>query len=52
LGMIAGPPIIGWLYDKWGSYQNSWLLFVILVIVAIVTLATTPQIDRTTHSRN
>jgi MFS family permease len=42
LGMIAGPPMVGWIYDKQGSYQNTWFLFVIFAIVAIFILATIP----------
>jgi MFS family permease len=46
LGMMAGPPVVGWIYDKWGSYQNTWFIFAILAIMAIFTLATTPRLTK------
>jgi len=36
IGMIAGPYVAGRLYDIQGSYQNVWLIFAVIAIVALI----------------
>jgi len=45
LGSIAGPPLAGWVFDNWGSYQPIWFVFAGLAVVALLTVATTPLIS-------
>jgi sugar phosphate permease len=41
-GSISGPPLAGWIFDHWGSYQGTWLLFVAIAILGAVMVVTTP----------
>ena len=47
LGSIIGPPLAGWVYDSWGSYQGIWFVFAGLPIAAIVSILAVPS-SRTT----
>jgi sugar phosphate permease len=47
LGTIAGPPLAGWVFDNWGSYQSIWFVFAGLAVVALLTVATTPPVSST-----
>ena len=49
LGSIAGPPLAGWVFDSWGSYQPIWLAFAGLAVVAILVAITTPPVNDTTQ---
>jgi sugar phosphate permease len=42
IGQILGPPLAGWVFDTWGSYQGAWFGFTILVFVSSIVMATTP----------
>lgn len=44
LGGIIGPPLAGWVYDQWGSYQNIWFIFAGFAVVALVSILTAPPI--------
>jgi cyanate permease len=35
LGNIAGPYIAGKMFDIQGSYQNVWLIFVAVALIAL-----------------
>jgi MFS transporter, OFA family, oxalate/formate antiporter len=43
IGGIGGPPLAGWVFDTWGSYQGAWLGFAALSMVTAVILLTTPR---------
>ena len=43
LGNLSGPPLAGWVFDKWGSYRGIWFAFSALAIVALVIVLTTPR---------
>jgi MFS family permease len=47
LGSIAGPPLAGWVFDKWQNYQPIWFALAGLAVAAIVTAATTPPVSTT-----
>jgi sugar phosphate permease len=47
IGSITGPPLAGWVFDKWGSYQPIWFAFTSLAVAAIVLAVTTPQMGAT-----
>ena len=42
LGSVIGPPVAGWVYDNWGSYQGIWLVLAGLAVIALVLVATIP----------
>ncbi len=39
---IIGPPLAGWVYDQWGSYQGIWFVFAGLAIAALIGVLTIP----------
>ncbi|MFC2060737.1 MFS transporter [Chloroflexota bacterium] len=41
-GSMSGPPLAGWVFDKWGSYQGIWLVFAGLAIASLFIILTTP----------
>jgi MFS family permease len=45
VGSIAGPPLAGYVFDTWGSYQPIWFVFVGLAIAALLAVATTPPVS-------
>jgi len=47
LGSIAGPPLAGWVFDKWHNYQPIWFALAGLAVAAIVAAATTPPVSTT-----
>jgi sugar phosphate permease len=47
LGGIAGPPIAGYVYDKFGTYQPVWLAFAVLIAIAVALILNTPQVNAT-----
>ena len=47
LGSIAGPPLAGYVFDNWGSYQPIWFVFAGLAIAALLSVITTPPVSST-----
>jgi len=47
VGSIAGPPLAGWVFDNWGSYQPIWFVFTGLAVAAILLAVTTPPVSAT-----
>jgi MFS family permease len=47
VGSVAGPPLAGWVFDKWHSYQPIWFVFTGLAVAAILLAVTTPQVSAT-----
>jgi len=47
LGQLAGPPLAGWVFDKWGAYQGIWFALAGLAVAALVIMLTIPS----SHSR-
>lgn len=46
IGTISGPPLAGWVFDTWDSYQGIWLAFSIVVIVPLILLVTMSKPDK------
>ncbi|MFC1930935.1 MFS transporter [Chloroflexota bacterium] len=46
LGNVAGPPVAGWVFDTWGSYQNIWLALSGLTTIGAVIMALTPPVSK------
>jgi cyanate permease len=47
---MAGPPLAGWVFDYWGSYQNTWLAFAGLVGVAALSITAVPRVGANRES--
>ncbi len=47
IGHMAGAPLAGWVFDKWGSYQGIWFVFAGLSIAAMIIALMAPPLDRT-----
>ncbi len=43
-GSFLGPPLAGWVFDNYGSYQNVWLVLAGFAIVSMVLIWTMPTI--------
>ena len=43
VGGIVGPPLAGWVFDNYGSYQSIWFVFAGLSIVALLLMVTAPK---------
>ena len=43
LGNIAGAPLAGWVFDKWGTYHGVWFALAGLAAVALVIVLTLPR---------
>ncbi|MFH1652171.1 MAG: MFS transporter [Chloroflexota bacterium] len=42
LASIGGPLLAGWIYDTFGSYHATWIIFTILVFMALLIIYTLP----------
>ena len=49
IGQIIGPPLAGWVFDTWGSYQGAWFAFAGLALAAAVSLVTAPSVSETSQ---
>jgi sugar phosphate permease len=45
LGSIAGPPLAGWVFDTFHSYQIAWLIFIGITIIGMVSIITCPPLN-------
>jgi sugar phosphate permease len=45
LGNIFGPPMAGWVYDRFGSYHNAWIICIVVITLGLVSLMTIPKAD-------
>lgn len=48
MGTMIGPPIAGWVYDNWGSYQSIWYIFAGLACAALIVILSVPKFKITT----
>jgi OFA family oxalate/formate antiporter-like MFS transporter len=46
VGSIVSPPLVGWVYDTWGSYQVVWFAFAALPIAALGFIITLPKASK------
>jgi len=42
-GTMVGPPIAGWVYDQWGSYQGTWVTMAGVAFIGAVIMTVTPR---------
>jgi len=45
LGSITVAPLVGWVFDTWGSYKSAWLGFYMVTILGLVLVITLPSSD-------
>lgn len=50
VGAIIGPPLAGWVYDTWGSYQGVWLAYAGLAVVAVLLIFNVSRVEMTRES--
>jgi OFA family oxalate/formate antiporter-like MFS transporter len=50
LGSVAGPPLAGWVFDNWQTYQPIWFAFAGLAVAAILLMITTPLVSSPAQS--
>jgi len=49
IGNIIGPPLAGWVYDNWGSYQQIWFVFAGLAAAALISMLTIQPSNQVGH---
>ena len=47
IGAITGAPLVGWVFDTWGSYQGVWGLLTGISVVAVILVMTTARVKTT-----
>lgn len=47
VGQIAGAPLAGWVFDRWGSYQGVWFGFAVIGFAGLVFALTIPRLNNT-----
>jgi MFS family permease len=47
VGSLVGPPMTGWIYDTYGSYQGAWFIMAGLSVAGMVSFITAPPASRT-----
>jgi MFS family permease len=43
VGSLVGPPLAGWVYDTYGSYQGAWFALAGVAIVGMLSFVTAPS---------
>jgi MFS family permease len=44
IGNIVGPPLAGWFFDHYGSYQGAWFVFIGVIIAGGISVLTIPRL--------
>jgi MFS family permease len=44
VGSLIGPPLAGWIYDAYGSYQGAWFIMAGVAFAGMVSFITTPSV--------
>jgi MFS family permease len=44
VGSLAGPPLAGWIYDTYGSYQGAWFILAGVAFAGMVSFMTAPSV--------
>jgi sugar phosphate permease len=43
---VAGPPLAGWVFDKYGNYFSAWVALAGIAFIAIIIFLTTPSVAK------
>ncbi|MCP4751987.1 MAG: MFS transporter [Proteobacteria bacterium] len=46
IGMVASPPIVGWVYDRLGIYNPIWMVLIGTTAAAMIAMGTMPRARR------
>ena len=46
LGNIAGPPLAGWIFDKWGTYQWAWFVLAFACLIGLFIVLSIPSVHK------
>jgi len=46
IGSLIGPPLAGWIYDVYGSYQGAWFIMAGVSFAGMVSFMTAPRASR------
>ncbi len=52
IGMIIGPPLTGWVFDTFGSYQGAWFAFIGVAIIGTLSLLAMPPSSKMRRTVN
>ena len=52
LGGLIGPPLAGWVFDNWHSYQGIWLVFAGVSVAALISVLTIRPVRATFKPTN
>lgn len=52
IGGFLGPPVAGWAFDRFRSYQGVWFALTGVAVGGMVSLATTPSVKKTMQMVN
>jgi MFS family permease len=44
IGNIVGPPLAGWFFDRYGSYQGAWFVFMGVIVAGGISVLTLPRL--------
>jgi MFS family permease len=47
VGSLIGPPLTGWIYDTYGSYQSAWFVMAGVAFAGMVGFITIPSVGKT-----
>jgi MFS family permease len=50
IGSMVGPPLAGWAFDRFGSYEGTWLALAGVTLGGMVTLLTIPSLGNTVRA--
>ena len=46
IGSLIGPPLAGWVYDTYGSYQGAWFIMAGVAFAGMVGFITAPSVQK------
>jgi MFS family permease len=52
IGSIIGPPLTGWIFDRYDSYQIAWFAFVGVAIAGMIILTLIPPVNGNLPPKN
>jgi len=50
LGTMVGPPIAGWVFDTWGSYQGTWVIMAGSTFIGAIIMTMSPRASKAGHT--
>jgi OFA family oxalate/formate antiporter-like MFS transporter len=44
-GMMAGPPLVSWIYENFGDYRIAWFIVIAVAIMSVISQLTNPLVS-------